>query len=49
MKVMPKLFWRFQDVGDARAVEYLPRRVAIREWNQPKREKCVALNAAEKS
>jgi hypothetical protein len=28
---------------------YLLRRAANRAWNQPKREKCVAVNNAEKS
>lgn len=49
VKVMPELCWRLQDVGDTRAVGYLPRRAAIRKWNQPKREKWVALNAVEES
>ena len=29
----PRLSWRSQDVGDARAMGYLPRRAANREWN----------------
>ena len=49
MKVKPGLPWRPQDVGDARVVEYLPRRTVNREWKQPKREKCVAVNKAERS
>ena len=28
---------------------YPPRRAANREWNQPKRKKCVAVNKAEQS
>ena len=37
-----KLPWTFQDVRDVRAMEYLPRKAANREWNQPKRTKFVA-------
>lgn len=37
MKVKPGLYWRPQDVGDDRAVVYLPRTAAHREWNQFKR------------
>lgn len=40
VKVKPGLLWRPQDVGDARAVGYLPRRAANREWDQPRREVC---------
>ena len=43
VKMKPGLPWRLQDVGDARAVGSLLRRAADREWNQPKREKCVAV------
>ena len=32
-----KLPWRPQDVQDARAMGYLLRQAANREWNQPKR------------
>ena len=28
---------------------YLPRKAANREWNEPKRRKCVAVNKAERS
>jgi hypothetical protein len=28
---------------------YLPKRAANRVWNQPKREKCVIINKAERS
>jgi hypothetical protein len=34
---MLKLPWRPQDVRDARAVGYLLRKAANREWKQPKR------------
>ena len=34
---------------DARVLGYLPRRAVTREWNQPRREKRVAVNRAEKS
>ena len=38
-----------QDVRDASIMEYLLRRAANREWNQPKREKYVVVNKAERS
>lgn len=41
MKGKSGLGWRPQDVGDARAVGYLPRRAVNTEWYQPKREKRV--------
>lgn len=41
--------WRHQDIGDSRAVGYLLKRAAKREWNQPKRKKCVAVNKAKRS
>ena len=47
--VKPGLPWRSQDVGDARAVGFMLRKVANREWNQPKRKKYVAVNKAERS
>jgi hypothetical protein len=42
VKVKPGLHWRRQCVEDARAMRHLPRRVAHREWNQPRREKYVS-------
>lgn len=33
--------WKPQGVGDARAMEYLPRRAAACVWNQTKLKKCV--------
>jgi hypothetical protein len=33
--VILKLLWRPQDVQDARAMDYLLRKAANREWNQP--------------
>ena len=49
LKVKSGLPWRPQDVRDARAVGYLLRRAATREWNQLKREKCAAITPAERS
>ena len=49
VKVKPGLPWRPQDVGKARAAEYLPRRAANREWNQPRRKKCVVVNKVERN
>jgi hypothetical protein len=43
-----KLLWICQDVRDARAMGYLLRKAANREWNQPKRKNCVAVNEAER-
>ena len=44
-----KLPWRPQHDRDARAVEYLLRKAANREWDQPKRKNCVAVNKAERN
>jgi hypothetical protein len=49
VKVKPGLPWRPQDVGDASTVRYLLRKTANREWNQPKRKKCVPVNKDERS
>jgi hypothetical protein len=43
-----KLPWRPKDVKDARAMGYLLRKAANREWNQPRRKKPVAVNKDEK-
>ena len=43
-----KLPWRPNDVKDARALGYLPRKAANREWNQPRRKQFVAVNKDEK-
>ena len=43
-----KLPWRPQDVRDARAMGYMLRKAANREWNQPRRKKFVAVNKDEK-
>ena len=44
-----KLPWRPQDGIYARAVGHLPRKAANREWNQPKRKKCLGVIKAERS
>lgn len=49
MKVKPGLPWRPQDVGDARVVGYLQRKIADIEWNHSKRKNCVSVNKAERS
>jgi hypothetical protein len=41
--------WRFQDIRDARAMGYLLRKAANREWNQPRRKNCVIVNKPERS
>ena len=43
-----KLPWRPQDVQDTRAMGYLLRKAANREWNQPRRKQFVAVNKDEK-
>ena len=48
VKAKPGLSWRPQNIEDDRAMGYLPRKVANREWNQPKRKKCAAVNKAER-
>jgi hypothetical protein len=42
-----KLPWRLKDVKDARAMGYMLRKAANREWNQPKRKQFVAVNKNE--
>jgi hypothetical protein len=39
-----KLPWISQDVRDARAMGYLLRKSANKDWNQSKRQKCVVVN-----
>ena len=46
--VILKLPWRPQDIQDARDLGYLLRKVANRQWNQPRRKKFVAVNKDEK-
>ena len=43
-----KLPWRLKDVKDARAMGYMLRKAANREWNQPRRKQFVAVNKVEK-
>jgi hypothetical protein len=38
-----KLPWKPQDILDTRAVGYLLRKAANREWNQPRKKKCFAV------
>ena len=40
--------WRPYDVKDARAMEYLTKKVAKRQWNQPRRKMFVVANKHEK-
>lgn len=40
--VMTEFCWWTQEIGDARAVGYLPRRTAVQVWNQPKKEACCS-------
>ena len=42
-----KLPWRLKDVKDARAMGYMLRKAANREWNQPRRKQFVAVNKDE--
>jgi hypothetical protein len=43
-----KLPWRLKDVKDTRAMAYMLRKAANREWNQPRRKQFVAVNKDEK-
>jgi hypothetical protein len=43
-----KLPWRVKDVKDARAMGYMLRKAANREWNHPRRKQFVAVNKDEK-
>ena len=43
-----KLPWRLKDVKDARAMGYMLRKAANREWNQPRRKQFAAVNKGEK-
>ena len=40
--------WRLKDVKDARALGYMLRKAANREWNQPRRKQFIAVNKDEK-
>jgi hypothetical protein len=48
LSVKLKVTWRPQDVQFARAVRYLLRKAANREWNQPRGKNFVAVNKDEK-
>ena len=43
-----EIFWRLKDVKDARAMGYMLRKAANREWNQPRRKQFVAINKDKK-
>jgi hypothetical protein len=43
-----KLPWRLKDVKDLRAMRYMLRKAANREWNQPRRKQFVVVNKDEK-
>ena len=49
VKMKPRLLWTSLEIRDARAMGYLPRKADSREWNQPKRKKCVAVNKVERN
>ena len=49
MKLKPGLPWRTEDIREARALGYLLRSTSDREWNHPRRKKCVAVHKAEGS
>ena len=42
-----KLPWRLKDIKDARAMGYLLRKAANREWNQHRRKNFVVVNKDE--
>ena len=43
-----KLPWRLKDIKDARAMGYMLRKAANREWNQPRRKQFIAISKDEK-
>jgi hypothetical protein len=43
-----KLLWRLKDVKDVRAMGYMLRKAANREWNHPRRKKSIAVNKDQK-
>jgi hypothetical protein len=43
-----KLPWKAQDIKDSRALGYVLRKAAKREWNQPRRKNFVVVNKDEK-
>jgi hypothetical protein len=43
-----KLPWRLKDVKDAKAMGYMLKKAANREWNQLRRNQFVAINKDEK-
>ena len=43
-----KLPWRLQDVQDARAMGYLLKKAANREWNQPSTKKLLQSTTMKK-
>jgi hypothetical protein len=47
VKMKPRLLWTSLEIRDARAMGYLPRRAANRNWKQLQRKKCAAVNVAE--
>lgn len=49
LKLKSGLPLRPQDFGNDRVIRYLSRRAGNWEWNQPKRNKCIAVNKAEQS
>ena len=49
MMLKPKLACILQEVGDARIMGYLLKNVEMKEQNQAKRKKCVAVNEAEEN
>ena len=49
VKVKPRLLWCLQDVGDVRVMEYLLRKATNKEWNQPKKENCIAASKTKRS
>ena len=49
VKLNPGISWRIQDVGNVRVMRFLMNKATNREWNQPKRNKCVAVNKTKRS
>ena len=49
LKAKTRFPWESQDVGDTRVMGQLWKETANKVWKQPKKEKCVAVNEAERS
>lgn len=49
VEVKHGLCWKFEGVRGVRAMGYLPRRAAYKEWDQPKREEDAEVSKTGKT